>query len=282
MNAALRFERIGIIANVDKHECLRAARDAIEHMLARGAIALPSKSTARALSLPFEPGCFERAQCLLVIGGDGTILRAAKTALALRIPVLGVNFGRVGFLSEVEPERLPNAIERLIEGDLTQESRLLVEASVGKLRRVALNDILLCKLHHSRTIQVSVRVDGRMAAACSCDGILVSTPTGSTAYALSAGGPIVSPKLEALEVTPVCPHTISARPMMLHPGAVVEIRLERDRYNSAQVCADGDLIAERFGASDTLTVRAAQERLSFLRLDDTNTFETVRQKLFET
>lgn len=275
------IERIGVIAHVDKQECLMAARRAIEHIFSCGAMPLPSETTARALSMPFEPSAFARAQCILVVGGDGTILRAAQTARALDIPILGVNFGRVGFLSEVEPADMIPVLDRLMREGAEEDSRLLVEARVGDMCAVALNDVLLCKLHHSRTIQIAVSVDGLTAAVCSCDGILVSTPTGSTAYALSAGGPIVSPELESLQVTPVCPHAISARPMMLPPNATIHIRLQQDRYNGAQVCADGELIAEHFCASDTLVVRAAKERLRFFRLGDSNYFETVRRKLFE-
>lgn len=274
------INRIGVIANEDKPACLVAARSAIEHLRSRGAQALIAPATAEALSLADEAGSFASADCLLVIGGDGTILRSAQTALRYDLPILGVNFGRIGFLSEVEPDALIPALDCLLQGKCREESRLLLEAEFGDQRCLALNDVLLCKLHHSRTVVIEARVDGKSAALCSCDGILVSTPTGSTAYALSAGGPIVAPELDAIQVTPICPHTISARPMMLSAASVVEMRLVQDHANSAQLCADGELLAENFACEKTLTVRAARERLRFLRLGESNYFALLRQKLF--
>lgn len=273
------FERIGVIAHADKQACIEAMKTAIDFINNNSKKALIHKDTAEALSMPVDDG-FETADCLLVIGGDGTILRSAKIAFELDIPIIGVNFGRVGFLSEIEPKDLLPALEQLLGGECKEEARMLLDAELDGKHYIGLNDALLCKHHHSRTIEVDVLVDGKRAMSCVCDGMLVSTPTGSTAYALSAGGPIVDTDLDSLQVTPVCPHTTSARPIMLSPNALITIRLLDDRYNNAELCVDGSLILSKLRKDQTLFVRSAQKRLRFLRLGDSNYFDIVRKKLF--
>lgn len=217
--------------------------------------------------------------CLIVIGGDGTILRQVNTAAVFDVPILGINMGTVGFLSEVEPNWIEEALTALTEGRYREETRILLRGEVEGERKLALNDFLLCKKHPSRTIEVGIAVDGQVVAEYACDGVLVSTPTGSTGYALSAGGPILSPELPLTMVTPVCAHNLSARTMLFSMEAEITLQLLVDHDNSALVCADGNTIFRPFAKGDILSVGKASQSVRFLRIREENYFNLIRQKL---
>lgn len=217
--------------------------------------------------------------CLLVIGGDGTILKQVNWAVQAAIPLLGINMGRVGFLSEVEPSWLEEGLDALLNGRYQIETRALLSGEVEGEQRLALNDFMLGKKHPSRTVEVGILVDGKAVAEYSCDGVLVSTPTGSTGYALSAGGPVLSPELPVTIVTPVCAHNLSARPMLFSAEATIELVLLDDHDNRALVCTDGDVAFGEFAKGDVLRVRKSSERVQFLRIRENNYFQLVRKKL---
>ena len=218
-------------------------------------------------------------ECLIVVGGDGTILRQVNTAAVFNIPILGINMGTVGFLSEVEPNWIEEALLALTGGRYREERRNLLCGEADGESKLALNDFLLCKKHPSRTIEVSIAVDGQVVAEYDCDGVLVSTPTGSTGYALSAGGPILSPELPLTMVTPVCAHKLTARAMLFSMEAEIALQLLADHDNAALVCADGDTVFRPFAKGDILSVRKTSQTLRFLRIREENYFNLVRQKL---
>lgn len=217
--------------------------------------------------------------CLIVIGGDGTILRQVNAVAVAALPILGINMGRVGFLSEVEPTWVEDALEALAVGRYRIEERTLLAGEVDGEHTLALNDFMLCKKHPSRTIEVGISVDGKVIAEYACDGILVSTPTGSTGYALSAGGPILSPELPLVMIVPVSAHSLSARPMLFSAGAKVGLQLLDDHDNNALVCADGDTVFREFSKGDIVTVRQAKHNVRFLRIREDNYIQLIRNKL---
>jgi NAD+ kinase len=178
-----------------------------------------------------RPGCAEGAEVVLVLGGDGTLLRAAEMARPCRVPLLGVNLGRVGFLAEAEQESLDHALDAIVEGNYAVEERMTVDAVAcadGDVlaRTWALNEAAVEKRIRERMLEVVLEVDGRPLSAFGCDGMLCATPTGSTAYAFSAGGPLVWPQVEALLLVPSNAHALFARPMVISPDSLVAIEID--------------------------------------------------------
>ncbi|MGE3287651.1 MAG: NAD kinase [Pseudonocardia sp.] len=189
-----------------------------------------------------RPGCAEGAEAVLVLGGDGTLLRAAEMARPTGVPLLGVNLGRVGFLAEVEEASLDGALDRLVEGGYDVEERMTVDASVrvdGEIvaRTWALNEACVEKRSRGLILEVVLELDGRPVSNFGCDGVICSTPTGSTAYAFSAGGPIVWPQVEALLLVPSNAHALFARPMVISPYSEVAIEVDA---NGAPAILDCD------------------------------------------
>jgi NAD+ kinase len=190
-----------------------------------------------------EERAAEGCELVLVLGGDGTFLRAAELARNVEIPVLGVNLGRIGFLAEAEAEAIDSVLEHVVRRDYRVEERMTLDVAVragGKLltRGWALNEASLEKGPRLGVLGVVLEIDGRPVSAFGCDGVLVSTPTGSTAYAFSAGGPVLWPDLEAILVVPNNAHALFARPMVTSPDATIAIEIEAGGHD-ALVCCDG-------------------------------------------
>jgi NAD+ kinase len=178
-----------------------------------------------------RPGCAEGSEAVLVLGGDGTLLRAAEMARPVGVPLLGVNLGRIGFLAEAEEELLDEALDALVEGSYSVEERMTLDAvacSNGDVlaRTWALNEATVEKSTRERILDVVLEVDGRPVSAFGCDGVICATPTGSTAYAFSAGGPLIWPQVEALLLVPSNAHALFARPMVISPDSQVAIEVD--------------------------------------------------------
>ncbi len=188
------------------------------------------------------------ADLLVAVGGDGTMLHAARMAAAADVPVLGINRGRLGFLADVGPEHMLERVDDALAGRCQRERRMLLEASLpaapSPVSAVALNDVVVAKRETGRMVDVRTWVDGVYVNTHSGDGFIVATATGSTAYALSCSGPILHPSLDALAMVPICPHTLSDRPIVVGGDSVIEIELS-DRFESrAQVVCDGIVLCE--------------------------------------
>ena len=184
----------------------------------------------RATVVPASPAAAAGAEMVVVIGGDGTLLRAAELARGAGVPLLGVNLGHVGFLAEAEPGDLSHAVEQVVAGEYTVEERMTVDVAVRvggtvTARTWALNEASVEKAARERMIDVVVEVDGRPLSRFGCDGVVFATPTGSTAYAFSAGGPVVWPEVEAVLMVPICAHALFARPMVVSPRSVLAAEL---------------------------------------------------------
>ena len=225
------------------------------------------------------------ADLLLCFGGDGTILHAAKDALAHDIPVLGVNMGSGGFMAELEHGEL-DQLTRLAEGRYTVEHRMLLDVSVRRGRDVpyrdlALNDAVITKGAVARVIDLSVRGDGVPVYEYSGDGVVLATPTGSTAYSMSAGGPIVEPTAENILVTPICAHSLHAKPLVMGRDRVVSVRVGRQGRKTAYLSVDGGR-AFRLGGGDVVEVRRSRRVTRLVRLTGHSFYENINQKLGRT
>ena len=219
---------------------------------------------------------------LICFRGDGTILHAAKDATAFHVPVLGVNLGSVGFMAELEQGEL-SMLSRLASGKYTVEDRMMLDVAVrreGKVvyRDLALNDAAVTKGAVARVVDLEVCGDGTLISSFSADGVVVSTPTGSTAYAMSAGGPIVEPTAENIIVTPICPHALSARSFVLSRGRKVSVRLGKLTRRTAYLSVDGGR-AFRLSGSDTVELRESQSRTRLVRVTGRSFYEILNHKL---
>ena len=218
---------------------------------------------------------------ILVFGGDGTMLRVSRELTGDRTPVLGINAGRLGFLTAIPAQELPQALKMIWDGQFSVEQRALLEArgtAEGMpLKLSALNDIVISRGSASRMIELDVMVNGAPLTCYRCDGLIVSTPTGSTAYSLSAGGAIISPDARVIALTPICPHTLSNRSIIISMDSVVEVRVASERVET-NVAADGQ-VQVNLATGDRIRICRSSKCLSLLQIHNTHFFETVRKKL---
>jgi NAD+ kinase len=222
------------------------------------------------------------ADLLVAVGGDGTMLHAARMAAAEAVPVLGINRGRLGFLADVGPDRMLESVDDALEGRCLPETRMLLEAQVQfdgrQTSALALNDIVVAKRETGRMLDLRTWVDGTYVNTHGGDGFIVSTSTGSTAYALSCGGPIVHPSLAAIVLVPICPHTLSDRPIVVGADSIVEIELA-DRFEArAQVVCDGMVLSD-LEPGERLRVCRATISATLLHPPDHDYYRILRSKL---
>ncbi len=212
---------------------------------------------------------------LVVIGGDGTLLRFAAIAAQMNLPLLGVNLGRIGFLSEIALDEFPEAMMKIQRGDYRVEERMTLLCSInGAPFASCLNDVLITKQSFSGTIQIDMYCDGQSVGSVFSDGIIASTPTGSTAYNLSAGGPVVTQNLDSIVVTTVCSHTLHIRPIVSAPDAIWTFHVNGEGF----VSGDGIKLS-RVNPNDCISVTRSDRRVRFIRFREQNVFELIRQKL---
>jgi NAD+ kinase len=217
---------------------------------------------------------------LLTLGGDGTMLRGARLLAGHDAPVLGVNMGRLGFLTTCGSEEIELALERLASGDYLVSSRMALEAHSTRMeasRWRALNDVVLHKGGFARVVWLRAHADGELVGAFAADGIIISTPTGSTAYSLSAGGPVVVPSVESIIITPISAHSLTLRPIVLPPSAVITVNAE-DAPEELLVTVDGQ-VGATFGPGEVLHVRRSEQPVHIVRFPNSSFFARMRTKL---
>jgi NAD+ kinase len=222
-----------------------------------------------------------RADLLVVLGGDGTLILAASMCGTREVPILGVNLGRLGFLTEVPRERAFEMLELALDGKLQVSKRLMLSVQVKRGGEVlfegsVLNDAVVSKNAVARLAKLEVTFDGRRATSYEADGLIVATPTGSTAYSLSAAGPIVYPTLDAILLTPICPHTLTQRPLVLPPDSPVSVKLVSE--SEMFVTLDGSR-GRSLAVGDEMVVSRAPHRTLLLRNPDVDPFTILREKL---
>jgi NAD+ kinase len=232
-------------------------------------------------SLP-EAALGEAADLVIAVGGDGTMLYASRLVAGRDLPLLGINRGRLGFLADITPGEMLRRLDEVLAGEYDEEHRLMLEATIddgGPPRRtLALNDVVLQKRDTGRMLDFENWVNGVYVNTHAGDGLVIATPTGSTAYALSGGGPIVHPSLEAITLVPICPHTLSDRPIVIRGDSRIEVRLLERPDTSAEVACDGLPLGE-LKAGDRLLVRAAEERVLLVHPRGHDYFRLLRSKL---
>ena len=221
------------------------------------------------------------ADLIICFGGDGTILHMSKTATRAGIPILGVNIGTMGFIAELENTEL-DQLSRLATGDYTIDKRMMLDVTVFRDRDIifhdiCLNDVVLTKGAVARIVHLAVECDGVEAMECGGDGVIVATPTGSTAYSLSAGGPIVEPAAHSILVTPICAHDVGSRCMVTSDQRVITVKLTRNARRNAYLSVDGGK-ALRLNLGDVVTVRKSHLETKLVRLKDRSFYDVVNMK----
>ena len=264
-----------------------SARVALAHLVGRGvtvrvdcAAPLATRSAVSAVATAeLSPG----ADLMIAVGGDGTLLYAAGLVARHGVPLLGINRGRLGFLTDVMPQDIATCLDAALAGQLDADERPLLAARLqhadGTSREaLALNDVVLQKLATGRMLDFETRVAGRYVNTHAGDGIVVASATGSTAYALSCGGPIIEPQLDIVVLAPICPHTLSDRPIVVSGRSVIEIRLLERPDTRAQVTCDGSILGTLV-PGERLEVRRAAERVTLLHPPGHDYFRLLRSKL---
>lgn len=221
-------------------------------------------------------------ECAIVIGGDGTFIQASRRLFGLEIPMLGVNLGTLGYLTEVELQNVETSLDKLLAGEYVIENRMMLHGSVDdRIRDVALNDIVITRNGSLRIINFKLYVNGQFLNSFNADGIIVSTPTGSTAYNLSAGGPIVEPTAELLVLTPICSHALNSSSIILSPEdeIVIEIGSRRGELTKdAAITFDGSDISV-LQTGDKIRIKRAWETAKIVKLSEISFLETLREKM---
>jgi NAD+ kinase len=224
----------------------------------------------------------DKADMVLVLGGDGTMLNAARLVEKRSVPILGINMGGLGFLTEVGGEHLYKTLERVFAREYVLEERLMLRARLerrgkGVTEATVLNDVVVTKGELSRMIAMTIAIDGQFVTSLRGDGLILSTPTGSTAYSMSAGGPIVSPSVNALVLTPICPHTLTHRPLLVPSTAMLAITLT-SHDKGAMVTCDGQ-VGVAMTEGDTVTIKPSRHRARLIRLPERTYYDVLRRKL---
>lgn len=233
-------------------------------------------------SLP-EAELGEAAGLVIAVGGDGTMLYASRLVAGRDIPLLGINRGRLGFLADITPGEMLRRLDEVLAGDYDEDHRLMLEAILDSgtappRRALALNDVVLQKRDTGRMLDFENWVDGVYVNTHGGDGLVIATPTGSTAYALSGGGPIIHPSLDAITLVPICPHTLSDRPIVIRSDASIEVRVLERPESCAEVACDGIPLGE-LAPGERLLVRAAPERVVLIHPRGHDYFRLLRSKL---
>ncbi len=219
---------------------------------------------------------------LVVLGGDGTMIRAARLVGEHDVPVLGINYGSLGYLAEFRTNELFPALESILAGDYHLDERVMLDAEVlrdgtRRLHGRVLNDVVINKSALARIIEIEARLNGQFVNAFRADGLIVSTPTGSTAYNLSAGGPVIYPSMEAIVITPICPFTLSNRPLVVPDSALIELCVKTPEEEVA-ITLDGQ-IGFPLEAGDRVLIKKSRARFKIVQPTNRNYFEVLRDKL---
>ncbi len=286
MASSLNLKTIGVFVGPQKPEALMVVRDLREWCKQRGIDLRAVGSAAH------QAGCAQLAEengelkedvdLIVVLGGDGTMLGAARLVGARQIPVLGVNFGWLGYLTEFTLDEMFSALDGLLDGKFSVDRRILLEVDLNRDGKIlashrALNDAVVNKGVPVRMIELECYIDGMFVNSFRADGMIVATPTGSTAYSLSAGGPIVYPSMNAIILTPICPHMLSNRPVVVSGESVVEI-VFKSAGDGLVLTIDGQL-GVNLTPDDRITLRRSKTTFDLVRPTNRNYFEVLRTKL---
>jgi len=273
----MAIRKVGIWCNRDKVQALKAAERLIGALRRHGIEAGADDTLYSRLAHAHASEGLDGSDLIITLGGDGTLLSGIDEAMRLDVPMLGVNLGHVGFLTEIEPDQIEEAVERIASGEYSVEKRMLLQAEGHEL--FGLNDICITRSQDStRILTMSVYMNGRLIQRFAGDGLIIATPTGSTGYSMSAGGPLVTPGVDLMLITPICAHTPHAKPMVIPAGAAVEVELE-DQCE-AILAMDGRYL-NTIPAGGCVRVRQSERSARFIRINEADFLGRLKSKLMD-
>lgn len=279
------YRRIGLIAKPDDPEIAATVQRLADYLTDRGAELVAGPVVASMLDCAAVERADMGGQCdlCIVVGGDGTLLDAARIMARHDVPLVGINRGRLGFMVDVSPDDMTDRLDEIFHGEGIVEHRLMIEATPiigGEPAEplLALNDVVVRNRAFARLLDFDTRIDGHFVTRHRADGMVIATPTGSTAYALSGGGPIVHPALNALTLVPICPHTLSDRPLVIGADSTLEVIVRGTNRAEALVTWDGQ-VSHPLAGDDGIIVRPASQHLTLIHPPGYDYFEILRSKL---
>jgi NAD+ kinase len=284
-----KFSRIAVMGNPNDPAALESIAAVTSHLAGavdevRVSAKLPRPAAPAIHAATDDPELPAGMDLVIAVGGDGTVLYAARHAVVHQVPLLGINRGRLGFLADIRPEDIQISIDAVLAGSYSSETRMMLKAEIlagGKVAAsgIALNDVVIKRRESARMLEYRTFVNERYVNTHGGDGCIAATPTGSTAYALSCGGPIVQPGMDAIVLAPICPHTLSDRPILIPGGSVTEIELLENHGNPADVSGDGYLLGA-LESGDRLRISAAAQRVELLHPPGYDYYGVLRSKLY--
>ena len=283
-----RFDTVALAGNPADPRVTDSLRALAAHLITHGrqvliANEMPAASVGGAIQQVSEADLCRRADLMIVVGGDGSMLYAARRVAGTGVPVLGINRGRLGFLADVGPADMLVRVDEVLRGEFDTERRMMLRAEIVEDNAVvaqglALNDIVVTRHDPGRMLEIRTFIDGRYVNTHGGDGFIIATATGSTAYALSCGGPIVWPALDAILLVPICPHTLGERPILIPATAVTEVALGESHSERAEISCDGE-VAGVLLPGRRLRVRAADVHVDLIHPRGYDYFQILREKL---
>lgn len=287
------MKTIGIISNNEKQKAIEIARSVYDHFTGKGIkVLLPEEDLfPKEHSLPPVSRDYFSDKCdaIISVGGDGTFLRASKYSFKNEIPILGINAGNLGFLTEVDTENISEAMDALIEGSYHIEKRMLLKGELFKdnelikntgLPDLALNEFAITRSMNEKVIKMEIFVNDIYIKKFVADGIIIATPTGSTAYSLSAGGPVVEPGAKTIIITPICPHTLFSRSIILGPDKILEVRLSSGNKKDI-LSVDGKTAPLENPSEYVLKVTRSRKNLNLISFNPNAFFKVFKEKFIE-
>ncbi|MBS1714791.1 MAG: NAD(+)/NADH kinase [Armatimonadetes bacterium] len=274
--------RVNLLVNLYRPDAIRAAKSTAEWLRSRGVTVGSDREGAASLGVEsLAPDELAHADLMITFGGDGTLIHAAHICAAEGTPVLGVYYGQFGFVTQVEPEETGAALSQFMDGQASIDERMMIQTDLIREDKVvatlhSLNESAVQRSATTRMLTFDTRVNGRLLARYPADGVMVSTPTGSTAYALSAGGPVVDPSMEAILITAIMPHTLSARPLVLRSDSLIEIRVET--RGDAVLSCDGQSRLHLL-SGDLVRVTKSPRKTRLVSVDEQDFLEKLSDRL---
>ena len=289
MDNGCKFSTVGIVGKHGDDRVRDAIQSICEYLMNKGCEVIIDSITAEAIDelntypVATRKELGQRADLCIIVGGDGTLLNAARSLASYDLPILGFNLGRLGFLTDVSPEDMAPKLDRILLGEYIEEPRGLLNACIyrhGELinQSCAFNDVVVHKWNGARMLEYETFIDKQFINNTRSDGLIVSTPTGSTGYALSGGGPILHPCLHAIVLVPICPHTMSYRPIVVYADSTVEIHVKDVNQAEAQVTCDGQ-INIGLQADDRIIIKKHEHLVRLIHPMDYDYYEILRAKL---
>ncbi len=283
----MKFSHVGVITKPEAESARQTLVRLFDYLARNHHRTLVDDTVPASINKTFERGTREQIsrQCdlAIVVGGDGSILSAVRTLAKTDVPIVGVNVGRLGFLADISPDDMETALDDILQGRYVEESRFLLECEVVRNNQPifncdAFNDVVVHIRDVARMIEFETRINQTFVNHQRADGIVVSTPTGSTAYALSSGGPILHPDLDAITLVPISPHTLSSRPLVVNADSEIDILVCNTKEGVAQASCDGHLSSDVL-PGDHIHIRRKSPGITLLHPEHYNYFEILRAKL---